>query len=786
LYDALRLDTFANHRSHYPSKTDLVAMKKTVHHFLLTTVLLVSNSLIAQRNCGSMSYLEQQISNDPERAARLADIEQATNHFVATFDAMGERAVITIPTVVHVVYANASQNISDALINAQIAQLNADFARQNSDAGSTPSVFQGVSVNSNIQFCLAQRDANGNATTGIVRRSTTTASFIDNDNVKFTGSGGDDAWPAGSYLNLWVCNLGNSLLGYAQFPGGAASTDGVVVLYSSVGSLTTPGTASPYNFGRTATHEVGHWLNLRHIWGDASCGSDLVSDTPTQQTSNGGCPAFPHVTCSNGPNGDMFMNYMDYTDDGCMNNLTAGQSARMNALFVSGGSRFSLVGSLGCQPPSGATCNTPAGLSAGSITTTSATVSWSAATGAVSYNLQYKLASASTWTTVNTASTSSALSGLASGTAYNAQVQTVCSTGSSAYSSAITFTTTAVGGCSDALEPNNSTAAPASIALPASINALVASSTDADYYSFTLAATSNISLALSNLAGDYDLRLLNSAGTQLASSANGSTTSESISYSNAAAGVYFIHAFGYNGAFSATQCYLLTASATVVVSGCSDTWESNNTSATAKTISVNTNITATIGSNGDIDWFKFTNTSAASKIKINLTNLPADYDVSLYRGTTTLLGTGQNGGTTSEQVISNTATVTTYYIKVVGYSGAFSASSCYTLRASTQSANWRELDAAVVPIEESTGSLLGLYPNPTNDKLNVDFMAGTDAALQVEVIDMTGRSMMSFQQVVAQGPNTFGLVVPEFSNGLYFLRITNGNERIQERFMIQR
>jgi hypothetical protein len=117
-----------------------------------------------------MSYLEQQISNDPERAARLADIEQATNHFVATFDAMGERAVITIPTVVHVVYANASQNISDALINAQIAQLNADFARQNSDAGSTPSVFQGVSVNSNIQFCLAQRDANGNATTGIVRQ----------------------------------------------------------------------------------------------------------------------------------------------------------------------------------------------------------------------------------------------------------------------------------------------------------------------------------------------------------------------------------------------------------------------------------------------------------------------------------------------------------------------------------------------------------------------------------------------------------------------------------------
>ncbi len=148
-----------------------------------------------------------------------------------------------------------------------------------------------------------------------------------------------------------MCNLGQGLLGYAQFPGGKCATDGVVVLYSSVGGPNSKGTATSYDLGRTATHEVGHWLNLRHIWGDASCGDDLVSDTPTSQTANYGCPAYPHVTCSNGPNGDMFMNYMDYTDDACMYMFSNGQAARMNAIFASGGARVSMLTSTACAAP---------------------------------------------------------------------------------------------------------------------------------------------------------------------------------------------------------------------------------------------------------------------------------------------------------------------------------------------------------------------------------------------------------------------------------------------------
>ena len=162
---------------------------------------------------------------------------------------------------------------------------------------------------------------------------------------------GSNAWPRDSYMNFWSCNLGGGLLGYAQFPGGPAATDGVVMLYSTVGSISSPGTASPYNLGRTATHEVGHWLNLRHIWGDANCGNDLVADTPTQQTDNGGCPSFPHVTCSNGPNGDMFMNYMDYVNDAAMFMFTRDQATRMNAALSV--SRPGILASDGLVPVAG-------------------------------------------------------------------------------------------------------------------------------------------------------------------------------------------------------------------------------------------------------------------------------------------------------------------------------------------------------------------------------------------------------------------------------------------------
>ena len=241
------------------------------------------------------------------------------------------KSIITIPVVVHVVWNTNAENISDAQIFSQIDILNEDFRRTNSDASNTPSVWQNIAADCEIDFCLATVSPNGLATTGITRTQTSQTSFsISSDNVKSSSSGGIDPWPQDDYLNIWVCDLGGGLLGYATPPSTWSNPDdGVVIGYRYFGN--TGVVQAPYNKGRTATHEVGHWLNLDHIWGDSNCGNDNCNDTPVQQSSNYSCPNFPSTSsCSgNGNNGDMFMNYMDYTNDACMNLFTNDQKSRM-------------------------------------------------------------------------------------------------------------------------------------------------------------------------------------------------------------------------------------------------------------------------------------------------------------------------------------------------------------------------------------------------------------------------------------------------------------------------
>ncbi|GAB3730994.1 zinc metalloprotease [Hymenobacter agri] len=327
---------------------------------LQSTATQGPESIITRRACGSMEALAAQLAADPTQAKRMADIEAHTQRLIANPALQRTTAgTVIIPVVVHVLYNTAAQNISDAQVQSQIDVLNEDFRKLNADASKTPAQFAGLAADANVQFVLAKRTPTGAATNGIIHKQTKTSSWSTNDAVKNSKRGGDDAWDATKYLNLWACNLGQGLLGYAQFPGGSASTDGVVILYSAFGSRAKypAGTyTTTYDLGRTATHEVGHWLNLRHIWGDASCGNDQVSDTPTQQTSNYGCPAFPHVTCSN--SGDMSMNYMDYTDDQCMYMFSTGQSQRMNALFAAGGARVGLLTSLGGTAPRTAATST--------------------------------------------------------------------------------------------------------------------------------------------------------------------------------------------------------------------------------------------------------------------------------------------------------------------------------------------------------------------------------------------------------------------------------------------
>ncbi len=257
----------------------------------------------------------------------------------------------TIPVVVHVIHdgepVGQGLNISQAQIQSQIDRLNEDFRRLNSDTVNTPAQFLPVAADIQIEFCLALYDPNGNPLPepGIDRIDRNamgwaappyTTNYIDNVIKPAT------IWDPYRYLNIWVTDIQNGILGYAQFPEGSnlsglptgaqnANTDGVVVRYTSFGDITKVNTpqlqaGAPYNMGRTTTHEVGHWLGLRHIWGDGPCGTDdFCADTPESDGPNFGC-AQGHISCGTR---DMVENYMDYSDDACMNLFTLDQRDRM-------------------------------------------------------------------------------------------------------------------------------------------------------------------------------------------------------------------------------------------------------------------------------------------------------------------------------------------------------------------------------------------------------------------------------------------------------------------------
>lgn len=306
--------------------------------------------LAAARKCYAAENFEKMLLN-PEFAKNTEYIETQTQRFISenlelakakpagngkpggggggTTPVTDNLGVLNIPVIVHVIYNTSSQNISDAQINSQIDVLTADFRKTNSDAGQAPSEFAGLVADSEITFTLAS----------VTRTASSRTSWGTNDAMKSSANGGVDAVDPANFLNIWVCNIGGGILGYAQFPGGPSSTDGVVVSPQYFG---TTGTATaPFDGGRTATHEVGHYLNLRHIWGDGRCRQDdYVSDTPSSDRANYGCPSYPTNNCKSN---DMTMNYMDYVDDACMYMFSTGQKTRMRALFASGGVRQSLV-----------------------------------------------------------------------------------------------------------------------------------------------------------------------------------------------------------------------------------------------------------------------------------------------------------------------------------------------------------------------------------------------------------------------------------------------------------
>lgn len=340
--------------------------------FLFSALLVVAlQNTSAQERCATVKYeelrhlknpaLEQNIEFENWLNKKLTKPKQKTLGAQRTSGATYE-----IPVVVHVIHngepVGTGTNISDAQIQSQINVLNKDFKRLNLDASNTPAEFNTVAGSIDIEFILAKQDQFGAPTNGIQRVKGTQSVWTLSDNATFKAL---SYWPAEDYYNIWVVNI-PSYLGYAQFPVSSLPglenspddrlTDGVIIHYSAFGSnfegLGTFTLITDYDHGRTATHETGHFLGLRHIWGDdgSSCsGTDYVDDTPNQAGDySGQCPVYPKVSCSSN---DMFMNYMDYTDDGCMNLYTQGQIARMIVVLDNSPRRASLRNSIGDEPP---------------------------------------------------------------------------------------------------------------------------------------------------------------------------------------------------------------------------------------------------------------------------------------------------------------------------------------------------------------------------------------------------------------------------------------------------
>lgn len=298
--------------------------------------LLSSSELWAQR-CVSQERLAAYLQQHSDAEAARADLE----NFIQLQQAVQTRSTMDIPVVFHVVWNTDEENISDEQILSQLEVLNRDFRRTNNSAGLIPSLFQSLAADMELNFCLARRSPDGASTNGILRRQTSFPFMGDRiangrKSVCYTAEGGSDAWDTGRYVNVWVARR-QFFPAEASFPGmGAAAEDGIIISPPFVGTTGSAASNQPYHLGRTLTHELGHYFNLYHLWGPGQTGSctqsDEVADTPLQSRSYlGECPTHPQISCGSA---DMFMNFMNYTDDACMAMFSNGQKNRVWAAIA--------------------------------------------------------------------------------------------------------------------------------------------------------------------------------------------------------------------------------------------------------------------------------------------------------------------------------------------------------------------------------------------------------------------------------------------------------------------
>ena len=310
---------------------------------LIAIIAFFYVQLQAQRACFTIEPLTENSIANPVRSQFDLSGNFIQQDGVASKEGSATPAIIRIPVVVHILYNSPAQNVSDEQVKSQIEALNRDFRKRNSDTLNIPDRFKHFAVDVEIEFQLAVVSPQGRATNGIIRKQTTVKEWIMDDKIKSSALGGDDAWDSKSYLNIWVGNV-KKTLGYSSAINGPAEKDGIVISNTVFGTI---GISGAFNLGRTLVHETGHWLGLKHIWGDAPCGDDEVDDTPKQAGFTSGCPSEFRATCGTSALGDMYMNYMDFTNDACMYMFTKGQKERMRANFLGNGYRSSFLSSIG-------------------------------------------------------------------------------------------------------------------------------------------------------------------------------------------------------------------------------------------------------------------------------------------------------------------------------------------------------------------------------------------------------------------------------------------------------
>jgi hypothetical protein len=515
-------------------------------------------------------------------------------------------------------------------------------------------------------------------------------------------------------------------------------------------AVSAPNTAVSWAVGSTQT--VTWSVNSTNV-APVNCANVKIS------LSTDGGNSFPIVLAANTPN------------DGSENIVVPnnpGSSCRVkieavgNIFFDISNVNFTIGGT----PPA---CAQPGGLSTSAITSSGATVSWTAVSGAISYDVDYKTTAASTWTNAATGTTSLSvnLSGLAASTAYDWRVRTNCSGSSSAYSTAQFTTSPISGGCTTNFEPNETLATAASVATNTNLSGAINTSTDNDWFRFTLGATSNLNITLTTLPADYDIILFNSAGTEIRRSENGGTTSETITNANTAAGTYYVRVFGWNGANS-TSCYTLNIGATVSTT-CPGTYDvsTNGTLSGAATIPFNTDIKGLISPSGDLDYYKFVITTGGT-ITLTLGTLPGDYDLRLYNSAGTQLASSVLGGTSSE-TINYTAAAGTYYARVEGYNGANSSTVCYTLRVALGTAT-RESNL-IVSSERS--AKVQVFPNPTPGQININ-IPGNEGNSEISITDIYGRTIMQQRSSLV---NT-RMNIARLAAGVYLVKVSRNGQEI--------